>query len=86
MLDNVGYDGYTTYMASNGEYPYAPGTSGRPLTKEDYDRRTSYINYRLKEKEAEEKGINISGNISGNMYGGKIKLPKKSVKRMSKVK
>jgi hypothetical protein len=79
MFDNVGYDGYTTYTASNGEYPFAPGTSGRPLTKEQLEYESAKIKNLKDRKEAKELGL------PGYRTGGKIKLPKKSVKRMSKV-
>jgi hypothetical protein len=80
MFDNVGYDGYTTYTASNGEYPFALGTSGRPLTKEQLEYESVKIKNLKDRKEAKELGL-----PGYEKYGGKVKLPKKSVKRMSKV-
>jgi len=78
MFPNVAYRGDVSYIVGNGEYPYASGTSGLPLTKEQMDYRKSMIDLQLKEQEAKDKGL----SLTIKKYGGKTKLPKKSVKRM----
>lgn len=76
MFPNVGYNGLTGYTTSNGQFIQIGGGGGtQPLTKDQIDYNKSLLDYELKKKEAQDRGIKITKN------GGKIKLPTKSVKR-----
>ena len=80
MFPNVGYTGDVTYTTGSGQ-PYA-SVSGKPLTETQIEYNTKLYNMQKAKAEAEKA---TAEKPTKTRYGGKIKLPKKPVKRMKAV-